>query len=55
MALAIADWTRKLPAQMRDEPDRILLEAATAGASTDDPATVAVRDRDVAGAAAGRR
>jgi Domain of unknown function (DUF222) len=40
-ALAIADWTRKLPAPMRDETDRILLEAAAAGASTDDLATIA--------------
>jgi Domain of unknown function (DUF222) len=40
-ALAIADWTRKLPAQIRDETDRILLEAAAAGASTDDLATIA--------------
>ncbi len=40
-ALAIADWTRKLPAQMRDETDRILLEAAAAGASTDDLAAIA--------------
>jgi hypothetical protein len=40
-ALAIADWTRKLPAPMRDETDRILLEAAGAGASLDDLATVA--------------
>ena len=40
-ALAIADGTRKLPAQMRDETDRILLEAAAAGASTDDLAAIA--------------
>jgi hypothetical protein len=40
-ALAIADWTRKLPAPMRDETDRILLEAAAAGASTEDLATIA--------------
>jgi hypothetical protein len=40
-ALAMADWTRKLPAQMRDETDRILLEAAAAGASADDLATIA--------------
>ena len=40
-ALAIADWTRKLPAQMRDETDRILLQAASAGASLDDLATIA--------------
>jgi hypothetical protein len=31
IAFVIAGWTRKLPAQMRDETDRILLEAATAG------------------------
>ena len=40
-AVAIADWTRKLPADMRDETDRILLEAAAAGASLDDLATIA--------------
>jgi hypothetical protein len=40
-ALAIADWTRKLPAQMRDETDRILLQAAAAGASLDDLAAIA--------------
>jgi Domain of unknown function (DUF222) len=40
-ALAIADWTRKLPAPMRDETDRILLEAASSGASLDDLATIA--------------
>jgi len=40
-ALAIADWTRKLPAEMREETDRILLEAAAAGASLDDLATIA--------------
>jgi hypothetical protein len=40
-ALAIADWTRKLPGEMRDETDRILLEAAAAGASLDDLATIA--------------
>ena len=40
-ALAIADWTRKLPAEMRDEIDRILLGAAAAGASLDDLATIA--------------
>ena len=40
-ALAIADWTRKLPAQMREETDRILLGAAAAGASLDDLATIA--------------
>src|SRR6202030_4552023 len=41
LAFTIADWTRKLPAEMRDENDRILLEAAAAGASFDDPATIA--------------
>src|ERR1700744_565455 len=40
-ALAIADWTRKLPGEMREETDRILLEAAAAGASLDDLATLA--------------
>src|SRR5580704_9176898 len=40
-AAAIAGWTRKLPADMRDETDRILLEAAAAGASLDDLATIA--------------
>jgi hypothetical protein len=39
--MAIEDWTRKLPAGMRDETDRILLEAASAGASLDDLATIA--------------
>jgi hypothetical protein len=40
-ALAIADWTRKLSGEMRDETDRILLDAAAAGASLDDLATIA--------------
>jgi hypothetical protein len=40
-ALAIADWTRKLPAPMRDQTDRILLQAASAGASFEDLATIA--------------
>ena len=40
-ALAIADWTRKLPGEMREETDRILLDAAAAGASLDDLATLA--------------
>ncbi|HEX4397807.1 MAG TPA: DUF222 domain-containing protein [Trebonia sp.] len=35
-ALAIADWTRKLPAELRAETIRILVEAAAAGASLDD-------------------
>ena len=41
LAFTIADWTRKLPADMRDETDRILIEAAAAGASLDDLATIA--------------
>ena len=41
LAFTIADWTRKLPAEMRDETDRILLDAAAAGASLDDLATIA--------------
>ena len=40
-AASIADWTKKLPADMRDETDRILIEAAAAGASLDDLATLA--------------
>jgi hypothetical protein len=41
LAAAIAGWTRKLPAEMRAETDRILLEAARAGASQDDLAVIA--------------
>jgi hypothetical protein len=41
LAFTIADWTRKLPAEMRLETDRILLDAAAAGASLDDLATIA--------------
>jgi hypothetical protein len=41
LASTVTDWTRKLPAQMRDETDRILLEAAAAGASLDDLAAIA--------------
>jgi hypothetical protein len=41
LAFTIADWTRKLPAEMRTETDRILLEAAAAGASLDDLAVIA--------------
>jgi hypothetical protein len=41
LAFTIADWTRKLPAEMRTETDRILLEAAAAGASLQDLATIA--------------
>src|ERR1700761_4559080 len=40
-ATAITGWTKKLPADMRDETDRILVEAAGAGASLDDLATIA--------------
>jgi Domain of unknown function (DUF222) len=38
---AIAGWTRKLPAGLRDEADKILLEAAAAGATLEDLATIA--------------
>jgi hypothetical protein len=38
---AIARWTAKLPAGMRDEADKILLEAAAAGAVLEDLATIA--------------
>jgi hypothetical protein len=41
LAFTIADWTRTLPADMRAETDRILLDAAAAGASLDDLATIA--------------
>jgi Domain of unknown function (DUF222) len=41
LAFTIADWTRKLPADMRTETDRILLDAAASGASLDDLATIA--------------
>ncbi len=41
LAFTIADWTRKLPAGMREETDRILLDAAAAGASLDDLAAIA--------------
>jgi hypothetical protein len=40
-AEAIARWTRRLPAGMRDETDKILLQAAAAGASLEDLATIA--------------
>jgi len=43
LAFTIADWTRKLPADMREETDRILLEAAAAGASLDDLAMLRQR------------
>ena len=35
-ALAIAEWTKKLPAELRAETIRILVQAAAAGASLDD-------------------
>jgi Domain of unknown function (DUF222) len=35
-ALAIAKWTKKLPAELRAETTKILIEAAAAGASLDD-------------------
>jgi Domain of unknown function (DUF222)/HNH endonuclease len=38
---AITRWTRKLPEGMRAETDKILLEAAAAGASLEDLATIA--------------
>jgi hypothetical protein len=41
LAFTIADWTRRLPPEMRTETDRILLDAAAAGASLDDLATIA--------------
>jgi hypothetical protein len=41
LAFTIAGWTRKLPEDMRAETDRILLEAAAAGASLDDLAVIA--------------
>jgi hypothetical protein len=41
LAFTIAGWTRKLPAGLRDETDRILLQAVSAGASLDDLAAIA--------------
>ncbi len=38
---AIIRWTRKLPAEMREVTDKILLQAAAAGASLEDLATIA--------------
>ena len=38
---AIARWTKKLPEGMRAETDKIMLEAAAAGASLEDLATIA--------------
>src|SRR5580693_7315731 len=40
-ALAIAEWTRKLPAELRAETISILVQAAQAGASLDDLRTIA--------------
>ena len=38
---AIARWTRKLPAELREVTDKILLQAAAAGAVLEDLATIA--------------
>jgi hypothetical protein len=40
-ALAIGEWTRKLPAELRTETIKILVQAAAAGASLDDLRTIA--------------
>jgi Domain of unknown function (DUF222) len=40
-ALAIAEWTRKLPAELRAETIKILVQAARSGASLDDLWTIA--------------
>ncbi|MFY9666832.1 MAG: DUF222 domain-containing protein, partial [Trebonia sp.] len=40
-ALAIAEWTRKLPVELRAETITILVQAAQAGASLDDLRTIA--------------
>ncbi|HEY7260583.1 MAG TPA: hypothetical protein VH589_03755 [Trebonia sp.] len=40
-AAAIAEWTRKLPAELRRETIKILVQAARAGASVDDLKTIA--------------
>src|SRR4029077_21050771 len=40
-AMAIAGWTKKLPAELRAETIKILVEAAQAGASQDDLRTIA--------------
>src|SRR4029077_4973466 len=40
-ALAIAGWTKKLPAELRTETISILVQAAQAGASLDDLRTIA--------------
>ncbi|MGH3289119.1 MAG: DUF222 domain-containing protein, partial [Streptosporangiaceae bacterium] len=40
-ALAIGEWTKKLPAELRAETIKILVQAARAGASRDDLRTIA--------------
>ena len=40
-AATIEEWTRKLPEAMREETDKILLQAIAAGADQDDLATIA--------------
>ena len=40
-AMAIAEWTKKLPAELRAETIKILVQAAQAGASRDDLRTIA--------------
>ena len=55
-ALAIAEWTRKLPAELRAETIKILVQAARAGASLDDLRMIAGgRAGEVARLTAGRR
>jgi uncharacterized protein DUF222 len=41
LAREIAEWTRKLPAELRAETDKILLAAAAGGASMEDLTTIA--------------
>jgi hypothetical protein len=38
---SVAEWTRKLPEEMREETDKILVAAAAAGADLEDLATIA--------------
>ena len=52
-ALAIAKWTKKLPAELRAETIRILVQAATAGASLDDLRIIAGGARSRSGAPRG--
>jgi hypothetical protein len=40
-AAQIARWTKNLPAELRDETDKILVQAAASGASLDDLAVIA--------------